>query len=629
MSRVNGSIQRDTATDKVYYFQGSNDIELAAGGTAITGSLTATRVPFASGVTTLVDDADLTYDNTNNVLNVGNATSSSNGTIVVGGSGTGIGNITGGGGALNIVGGDLTLASNPTHRISIKTNTVERIGIENSGIVAFSSDTQYGTTPATVGTIRLPNATSIAWRNAANSANAVLQYNSSDVLVFNGAFSTGSITSSVLSANVMVKTSGVAGTLANATAGTDYTSPTGTEGLSNKTITGSTITGYAPLASPALTGTPIAPTATAGTNTTQLATTAFVTTAVAGAGWTTTGNQSGLTGIKSGSFQLNTTGAISTNGATITGNTTSGTGISGVATTGMAGSFQNQSTGSPSVLVSQLSSYAALEVNGGASSGTNVWANDGSTYTGIPFRYTKNSVDLWIVSNTGQQTWDGATATTTAGWDASKNLVSITNTGTGNAVRATSPTLVTPVLGAATATSLIVNPGAGANAITANPSGGGGAFVSNVGATGTLSGYWQVAGNFAGSISHPTNTTTNYNVTSDYRIKENLEPLKEGLSVIEKLNPIIGNYKEDPTKTKMAMFIAHEVQEVVPIAVTGKKDAMKLDKETGKMVPDIQQLDASKLIPYIVRGMQEQQKEMQEQQDQIAELREEIKALKK
>lgn len=40
---------------------------------------------------------------------------------------------------------------------------------------------------------------------------------------------------------------------------------------------------YAPLASPALTGTPTAPTAASGTNTTQLATTAFVQTAVSGA----------------------------------------------------------------------------------------------------------------------------------------------------------------------------------------------------------------------------------------------------------------------------------------------------------------------------------------------------------
>jgi hypothetical protein len=45
-------------------------------------------------------------------------------------------------------------------------------------------------------------------------------------------------------------------------------------------VAGALISGYAPLVSPALTGTPTAPTASAGTNTTQLATTAFVTAAV-------------------------------------------------------------------------------------------------------------------------------------------------------------------------------------------------------------------------------------------------------------------------------------------------------------------------------------------------------------
>jgi len=53
--------------------------------------------------------------------------------------------------------------------------------------------------------------------------------------------------------------------------------------VSNLTVSGTTtISGYAPIASPAFTGTPTAPTAISGTNTTQIATTAFVTTAVAG-----------------------------------------------------------------------------------------------------------------------------------------------------------------------------------------------------------------------------------------------------------------------------------------------------------------------------------------------------------
>ncbi len=62
------------------------------------------------------------------------------------------------------------------------------------------------------------------------------------------------------------------------------TAPTPTAGANNTDIatTAFVATSYAPLASPALTGVPVAPTATAGTNTTQIATTQFVETAVTG-----------------------------------------------------------------------------------------------------------------------------------------------------------------------------------------------------------------------------------------------------------------------------------------------------------------------------------------------------------
>jgi hypothetical protein len=53
----------------------------------------------------------------------------------------------------------------------------------------------------------------------------------------------------------------------------------------------------------------------------------------------------------------------------------------------------------------------------------------------------------------------GLTASSAVATDASKNLVSVTNTGTGNNVLATSPTLVTPVLGVASATSITVAAG--------------------------------------------------------------------------------------------------------------------------------------------------------------------------
>ena len=148
-------------------------------------------------------------------------------------------------------------------------------------------------------------------------------------------------------------------------------------------------------------------------------------------------------------------------------------------------------------------------------------------------------------------------------------------------------------------------PTVGYNAFQGIVSGGAIAFLSTLAATNDYSGYWQVAGNLAGSITHPTTTTTNYNVTSDYRLKENIVPLEGGIEAILKLNPISGNYKADPNKTNMPMFLAHEVQSVVPIAVTGKKDAVKFNKETGKEEMDIQQLDASKLIPHLVKAIQE------------------------
>jgi hypothetical protein len=155
-------------------------------------------------------------------------------------------------------------------------------------------------------------------------------------------------------------------------------------------------------------------------------------------------------------------------------------------------------------------------------------------------------------------------------------------------------------------------PQAGTNAFSAIVSATSIAYLSSLASTSDVSGYWQVAGNLAGTITHPTNTSTNYNTTSDYRLKENLVPLTNGLEAILALKPVTGNYINDETKTNMAMFLAHEVQEIVPIAVTGQKDAMKKNKVTGIEEIDIQQLDAAKLIPYMVKAIQELSSQIEE-----------------
>lgn len=104
------------------------------------------------------------------------------------------------------------------------------------------------------------------------------------------------------------------------------------------TLTIDNVSGAAPLASPALTGTPTAPTPAAGSNTTQVATAAFVMAAVAGAGGVSLGSSAGAVLGASGAPGSATTaarsdhvhpfptatdvGALPLSGGTMTGNIT-------------------------------------------------------------------------------------------------------------------------------------------------------------------------------------------------------------------------------------------------------------------------------------------------------------------
>lgn len=96
-----------------------------------------------------------------------------------------------------------------------------------------------------------------------------------------------------------------------------------------------------------------------------------------------------------------------------------------------------------------------------------------------------------------------------------------------------------------------------------------------------------------------TGSGVNYSTTSDYRLKENLEPLTGALARLLQLKPTRFNFIGDSSR-QVDGFIAHEVQEVVPGAVTGEKDAIGEDGS-----PIYQGLDASKLVPLLTAAMQE------------------------
>ena len=91
-----------------------------------------------------------------------------------------------------------------------------------------------------------------------------------------------------------------------------------------------------------------------------------------------------------------------------------------------------------------------------------------------------------------------------------------------------------------------------------------------------------------------------YNTSSDYRLKENIVDLPNALTVISQLKPRQFDWKE--TKETTTGFIAHELSEVMPQAVTGEKDAVD---ENGK--PEYQGIDTSFLVATLTAAIQEQQ----------------------
>jgi hypothetical protein len=101
-----------------------------------------------------------------------------------------------------------------------------------------------------------------------------------------------------------------------------------------------------------------------------------------------------------------------------------------------------------------------------------------------------------------------------------------------------------------------------------------------------------------GSISI-TAAATAYNTSSDYRLKENVTAVTDGITRLQQLKPSRFNFIADPDKT-VDGFLAHEVQTIVPEAITGEKDAVDDDGN-----PVYQGIDQSKLVPLLTAALQE------------------------
>ncbi len=117
------------------------------------------------------------------------------------------------------------------------------------------------------------------------------------------------------------------------------------------------------------------------------------------------------------------------------------------------------------------------------------------------------------------------------------------------------------------------------------------------------------ANNIVGSISVATSSTS-FNTSSDYRLKENESLISDGITRLKQLKPYRFNWKTD-SSTIVDGFFAHEVSSIVPESITGTKDAVAVQEDVDKGIADAigepiyQSIDQAKLVPLLVAAVQE------------------------
>jgi hypothetical protein len=107
-------------------------------------------------------------------------------------------------------------------------------------------------------------------------------------------------------------------------------------------------------------------------------------------------------------------------------------------------------------------------------------------------------------------------------------------------------------------------------------------------------------------------SVTTYNVTSDYRLKQDFKDFN-ALELVSNIKTYDYEWKSD--KRRMYGVIAHELQEVLPYAVQGKKDELESDGNIKA-----QSVDYSKIVPILVKAIQELKAEIEELSNKIVAL---------
>jgi hypothetical protein len=120
---------------------------------------------------------------------------------------------------------------------------------------------------------------------------------------------------------------------------------------------------------------------------------------------------------------------------------------------------------------------------------------------------------------------------------------------------------------------------------------------------------FQRGGTTVGSIS-VTGSGTTYNTTSDIRLKTDIAPIADATDKLMAMNPVSHKWKADPDADAVHGFIAQEIQEIVPEAVS------KGDNED-----DMWSMDYGRITPVLVAALQDAHKKIEELATEVAKLK--------
>jgi hypothetical protein len=133
--------------------------------------------------------------------------------------------------------------------------------------------------------------------------------------------------------------------------------------------------------------------------------------------------------------------------------------------------------------------------------------------------------------------------------------------------------------------------------------------VSGSSGTGYMLKFADRTGIALGNITSAGASGTTYNTTSDRRLKDNIATITDGTDKLMAMNPVTHTWKANSEAPAVHGFIAQEMQEVVPEAVSG-------DAESDEMMS----MDYGRITPVIVAALQDALNEIKELKTRIDEL---------